>query len=107
MGPEMSFVGQKKFDPLTFAVYPDENGSATASLYDDDGVSPAYKQGAFRRTTVSVSRAGSVYRVSVSKPEGSFDPGARELRFEVVTERGAKKRGSVQDSGAAHTVEIR
>jgi alpha-glucosidase len=107
MGPEMSFVGQRKFDPLTFAVYPDENGAALTSLYEDDGLSPAYKQGAFRRTSISVSRVGSGYKVSISRPEGTFNPGTRLLRFEVVSERSPRKQVSVQDNGAAQSVEIR
>jgi alpha-glucosidase len=107
LGPEMSFVGQKKFDPLTFVVYPDERGSAGASLYEDDGISPAYKQGVFRRTNIVVSRAGGVYKVSLTKPEGTFNPGSRQFRFEVVTDRGPRKQSSAQDSGAAQTIEIR
>jgi alpha-glucosidase len=81
MGPEMNYVGEKRFDPMTFAIYPDDNGRASTTLYEDDGTSPAYKQGVFRRTGVSASKAGGGFQVSVSAPEGSYNPGPRNLVF--------------------------
>jgi len=73
----VNYVGEKPADPLTFAIYPDTQGKAQASLYEDDGVSPAYRNGVYRRT--SVAYAGG--EVDVSAPEGSYQPGARELVF--------------------------
>ena len=54
-GPEMRFTGEKPVSPLYFAIYPDEKGSASTTLYEDDGLSPDYRRGVFRRTTVNVS----------------------------------------------------
>lgn len=85
MGPEMNYVGEKRSDPLMFAIYPDANGQASTSLYEDDGVSPAYKLGVFRRTGVSVSKSGSGFQVSLSAPEGSYNPGSRSLVFVVAS----------------------
>jgi alpha-glucosidase len=81
MGPEMNYVGEKRFDPVTFAIYPDEKGHAATTLYEDDGTSPAYKQGVFRRTDVSVSKAGGSFQVNVGAPSGSYNPGTRALVF--------------------------
>ena len=83
MGPEMNYVGEKPSDPMTFVIYPDENGKASTTLYEDDGVSPAYKQGVFRRTRLSVSRSGKGFQISINAPEGSYNPGPSSLVFAV------------------------
>jgi alpha-glucosidase len=82
-GPEMKYVGEKPFDPITFSIYPDENGSAAGTLYEDDGTSPAYKQGVFRRTRISVTRRAGRYVADVGVPEGNYSPPERKLRFIV------------------------
>jgi alpha-glucosidase len=81
MGPEMSYVGQKPADPLTFEIYADERGAATTTLYEDDGTSPAYKQGVLRRTRVAASGSGSTAQIELSAAEGSYNPGPRNFLF--------------------------
>ena len=83
MGPEMNYVGEKAADPLTFTIYPDARGEARLSLYEDDGVSPAYRNGVFRRTTVSYQASGAGAEIDVSAPAGSYQPGARNLVFSI------------------------
>jgi alpha-glucosidase len=83
MGPEMNYVGEKPVDPITFAIYPDDNGPAATTLYEDDGVSPAYRQGVFRRTQVSASRSSTGYQIDVASPQGNYNPGSRNLVFIV------------------------
>jgi alpha-glucosidase len=80
-GPEMNYVGEKPFDPITFYIHPDEKGSAYTTLYEDDGTSPAYKKGVYRRTEVSVSSTARGLEIAVRAPEGSYQPGARKLLF--------------------------
>src|SRR3989441_1950834 len=53
--PEMKYVGERAFDPITFAIYPDEKGFASATLYEDDGNSLAYQRRGFRRTKLERS----------------------------------------------------
>ena len=91
MGPEMNFVGEKPADPMTFIIYPDENGQASTALYEDDGVSPAYKRGVFRRTRLSVSRLGDSVQINVSAPEGSYNPGPRSVVFVVKSMAAARQ----------------
>jgi alpha-glucosidase len=79
MGPEMDYVGQRRTDPLTFDIYPDEAGRAATTLYEDDGLTPAYRTGAFRRTPITVSRAGRGLQVDLGNPEGSYEPGKRNI----------------------------
>ena len=85
MGPEMNYVGQKKTDPLTFEIYADEKQQSVASVYEDDGESPAYKQGVFRRTKVEATRVGNGVQIALSPPEGSYNPGPRNIAFVIKT----------------------
>lgn len=86
MGPEMNYVGEKPVDPLTFEIYPDAQGEAATTLYEDDGNSPAYKQGVFRRTSVRASQTGRGWRISLGTPEGNYQPGARAFVFNIKSE---------------------
>jgi len=85
MGPEMAFVGEKAADPLTLEIYPDETGQASGAWYEDDGTSPAYEQGAFRRTSVAVSRVKDVWEIAVGAPQGRYTPAPRRLVFALRT----------------------
>jgi len=79
MGPEMNYVGEKATDPLSFEIYPDAQGNAQTTLYEDDGVSPAYRNGVERRTTVTYQSS----TIDVSAPTGSYQPGARDMVFTI------------------------
>lgn len=85
MGLEMSYTGEKPSDPLSFHIYADERGQAATSLYEDDGSSPAYKQGVFRRTAVTASSANGAMQLNIGAPEGSYNPGGRNLLFVIAS----------------------
>jgi alpha-glucosidase len=106
LGPEMNYVGEKPIDPIEFAIYPDQKGSAETRLYEDDGLTPDYKKGVYRITSVSVTReAGGSYSASVGAPEGSFSPGKRKFTFIVKSE--AKPRSATTaDTGREQTIRI-
>jgi hypothetical protein len=80
MGPEMNFIGEKPSTP-TLMIYPDDKGGASTTLYEDDGTSPDYRQGVFRRTPVSVEASGRGYQLSLSAPQGKYVPPHRSLTF--------------------------
>lgn len=82
MGPEMNYVGEKT-GPLTFSIYPDAKGSAQLALYEDDGASFAYLDGAERRTTVSYQASTAGGEISLSAPTGSYQPGDRDFVFAI------------------------
>jgi len=104
-GPEMNFVGEKRFDPITFEIYPDERGRAGSTLYEDDGVSPEYKTGKFRRTRITAERGSDgKYFASVSAPEGSYDPGARQFTFGV---KGSAASATFSDLGRAQKITLK
>jgi alpha-glucosidase len=106
MWPEMNYVGEKPADPVTFAIFPDAAGHAAATLYEDDGVSPAYKNQLVRRTTLTVSKSGQGFRVEVGAPVGNYQPGARKFRF-VVKPFAQMAPVTVADSGKAQQLLLR
>jgi len=79
-GPEMNYVGEKSLDP-EFVIYPDEKGTAQTSLYEDDGMSPAYLRGAYRRTSVSVATDRQQVAIRIAAAEGNYRPGSRTISF--------------------------
>ncbi|HYV82345.1 MAG TPA: TIM-barrel domain-containing protein [Pyrinomonadaceae bacterium] len=78
--PAINYIGEKPVDSITFDIYPDDSGSALATLYQDDGLSPAYKTGAFLRTTLTARRGPRGFAVSTSV-EGSYNPGPRKFEY--------------------------
>ena len=104
--PSMNHVNEKARNPITFEIYPDDKGQARTVLYEDDGSSPQYKQGVFRRTAIEVSRAAGGYEVRLALPVGSYEPGHRQFAFVVGT--GSTVRQTLAtDDGRARTFLIR
>ncbi len=101
VGPEMNFIGNKPSDSLMFEIFPDEQGKASTKLYEDDGLTPNYKLGAFRRTTITAIHKGGKTLVNVSAPEGSYDPGARRFLFVLMGPNMTGKLSAVADNGKA------
>jgi len=105
VGPSLNYVGEKPVDPVTFNIYPDDGGSASATLYEDDGLSPAYKTGAFRRTTLTARRGQRGFTVSIALAEGNYNPGPRKFNFVVKSSQGSKV-VSIADDGTARQVSV-
>src|SRR5215216_449045 len=105
-GPSLNYIGEEPVDPITFNIYPDEKGAASASLYEDDGLSPAYKTDAFRRTTFTARRGVRGFVVSVGPAEGTYNPGPRKFSFVLKSDEKAKV-ATVLDNGRAQQVDIR
>ncbi|KJK51593.1 glycosyl hydrolase family 31 [Lentzea aerocolonigenes] len=57
MWPQMNYAGEKPATPITFDVYP--RGNSSFSLYEDDGNTRAYQNGAFAKQQVDVTAPGS------------------------------------------------
>ena len=106
MGPTMNYVGEKPFTPVIFNIYPDENGSASTTLYEDDGLSPAYKQEGFRRTTVSLERTAGGFTVTLAAPQGRYNPGSRKLGFVIKSERRTPAAVAITDDGSARKLKV-
>src|SRR5215216_2063199 len=107
VGPSLNYIGEKPVDPITFNIYPDDRGLASARLYEDDGLSPAYKTGVFRRTALSARRGPGGFVVSVAAPEGTYSPGPRKFSFVMKSDERTFKVVTVADDGKAREVQIR
>jgi alpha-glucosidase len=94
-GPDMKFVGERPSDPLRFDIYPDAEGRASGSLYEDDGITPAYRQGVSRRTEVGYRAS----EIELSAPVGTYQPAPRHLLFTVQP---GGQTAQIADDGRAH-----
>ena len=106
-GPVLKYVGEKVIDPITFSIYLDQSGSAATTLYEDDGISPRYKQGAFRRTRISVKRGVKGFVIDLSAAEGSYDPGNRKFSFQIPSFEHTSKVVTAPGDGRARQVEFK
>ena len=106
VGPSLNYVGEKPLDPVTFHIYPDDGGSAAATLYEDDGLSPSYKTGAFRRTRLTARRGPRGFTVSIGPVAGSYNPGPRKFSFVVKSAQGDSKPVTITDQGRDQQVQV-
>lgn len=63
-------VGESKDDTLTCRIYP--GGEAAFELYEDDGTSYKYENGAFSLTTIRTTYKNNTLSIKVLPVEGSF-----------------------------------
>ncbi|MER7948836.1 TIM-barrel domain-containing protein [Streptomyces sp. NPDC096079] len=96
MWPQMNYTGEKPVSTLTYDIQP--RGNSSFSLYEDDGVTRDYKNGASARQRVDVTApttgTGDV-TVSVGAPTGTYTgkPASRGYEF---TLRSASAPGAVR-----------
>ena len=71
--------------PLTLRVYPplDDHASCDGDIYLDDGVSFAYKDGAFLRESFTCARTTNGLSVKILPRKGTFTPWWSELAVEI------------------------
>jgi alpha-glucosidase (family GH31 glycosyl hydrolase) len=76
LAPEMDYIGQKPWDPITLDIYPAGPGETTGTtLYEDDMISTAYKSGQFRTTPISAyvtQGAEKTVHVDIGSAAGDF-----------------------------------
>ena len=70
--PEMNYTGEKAWDPVTIDAYPLNGTDMTRALYEDDGASNEYLNGAFRVTPVRLSSSGNTVALSLGAASGSY-----------------------------------
>ena len=85
LAPQMAYTGQLPWDPITLDVYPSTTESDQTSLYEDDTLTTAYKQGQYRTTSIMTwaNDTNKTVSVSVGAAIGSFT-GASIQRSWVV-----------------------
>lgn len=93
MYPSMNFDGEKPLDEVTFDLYP--QGESRYALYEDDGSSRKYEQGAFstQQVTMSAPAQGSgPVQVTLSPVEGQYQGQLTQRRYALrVLSRSAPK----------------
>jgi len=73
-GPVIQYVDQHTTDPLIFTCYMTTDGQAVYTLYEDDGSTQAYRDGAFATTTVSCHVEEGVTSVKIQEDHGDYKP---------------------------------
>jgi alpha-glucosidase len=83
--PLVESTDEKPAGPLTLRVYPPRRpgDACEGSLYLDDGISFAYKNGQYLRLKLSCELTADGVRVKVSPREGSFTPWWTQFSVEV------------------------
>jgi len=73
MYPESLYDGQVPADPLTLDIYP--HGDSEFVIYEDDGNTRAYRDGAFslQRVAVSAAESGDRIEVTIEPAQGKFE----------------------------------
>ncbi|TQJ21238.1 uncharacterized protein DUF4968 [Micromonospora sp. A202] len=86
MWPQMNYTGEKPVSTLTYDLYP--RGASSFTLYEDDGITRAYRNGAYAtqqvQMTAPASGTGTV-TVDVGASTGTYagKPSSRSYEFSV------------------------
>jgi alpha-glucosidase len=85
LGPVLQFVGERPQDPITLACYlgPEADAVTEGWLYEDDGATPAYTRGAWRRTRFTARRTTDGVTFTAEPPEGDYDGPPHEWVLEL------------------------
>lgn len=102
-GPDIDYVGQLAEDDYIVQVFPGADGEFT--LYEDDGMTLEYEQGAVRTTRLSQRQTAEGLEISIAAAEGSFlgAPESREWSLVIWGQRnkpsGVQANGNCLDEG--------
>ena len=100
LGPEMQYVGEKKWDNLEMRVYPGANGSFV--LYEDEGDNYNYEKGAY--ATITFQWNDSKKMLTIGDRQGNY-PGMLKTRtFTIVMPNGQQKQ--VEYSGSKTEIRL-
>lgn len=85
MYPEMLYDGEKPKDVLTLDLYP--QGASEFTLYEDDGNTRRYQEGAFSQQVIRMNAAAGGVQVDVEPVVGSYDgqPARRAYALRMLT----------------------
>jgi hypothetical protein len=77
----MAYIGEKSVDPLTLDIFP--HGRSRLELYEDDGTSLAYQDGAYATTGIVCDETARGIDVTVAAPVGRFVVSPRAYEFRI------------------------
>lgn len=81
MQPAMQHTAERSIDPLRLRIWP---GRGEFTLYEDDGSSFTYRQGAWATTSIQVSQDGDQVIVAIASREGHYTPPHRTVIVDVI-----------------------
>ena len=84
--PLVQSTEEKPQGPLTLRVYATQSATTSTchgTLYQDDGISFAFRNGGFLRMESTCERTPEGLRVHIGKHEGTFQPWWNQIRVEV------------------------
>ncbi len=97
----MNHVFEKRWDPIRVDIYPDAHDRAEGELYEDDGLTQQYRQGAFLRTRFRYAD-GTLHL----ERDGTHRPPARSLEI-VLHGAGGPRTVTVADEPGHRSLHLR
>lgn len=87
-GPILQYVNEPNDAPLTLTCYMATDGLASYTLYEDDGSTQAYRNGAFARTSISCRVDRDAVTVRIDEQHAGYKPQWKE--YAVVVRVGGR-----------------
>ncbi|MGA2443848.1 MAG: TIM-barrel domain-containing protein [Opitutaceae bacterium] len=81
LAPDMKNTSEKPWDPLTLEVFPD--GPSSFTLYRDDGITFAYRQGDYTLTHFTSEETSAAVRLVIDESNKRFVPSVYRVRFHL------------------------
>ena len=79
LAPDMQYVGEKPWEPVTLDIYPSLENKFKFILYEDDGATNDYKNGMFSKTSFEASLINKKLILKIT-PEKSLFKGSLDTR---------------------------
>ena len=79
--PEMDYVGQKPVETIGLHVYP--AGESTFTLYEDDGITYDYLEGAVATTNITSHATEKEVRLTIARRAGSYEGIPETRSFDI------------------------
>ena len=87
LGPEMQYVGEKRWDHLELHIYPGADGTFT--LYEDEGDGYHYEEGIY--TTITFHWNDKARKLTIGQRKGQYPGMLQQRRFTIIWPDGSSQ----------------